>query len=373
MIEQLGVRRFAPGEPPVVRRGHQSLPEEVQPDAVHHYSGSQGVVLGSQPISQLETTAFTPSNGGWTAPGQYLQEPTRHFLGRLLDVAPDQRVRVDRLARFQYAHGLCCRYAVLIQFREGGLDFGNAAADVGQLRLRGLFVVSGGSPGLNECAVLVLQTLDVGWAESVLFLHGVRQGKLDQVGDPSVLGGPNCSVVGFGAEKDSRQGVVIGRRDRVILVVVAAGARNRQSQHDLAHGVDLLVHQVHLELARIAFVESLGAHGQKSRGDEMFLPNVIRLGGQHVPGDLFPNEFVVGLVRVEGIEDVVAVAPGMRVGDVDVLAGRFRVAGDVQPVASPTFAELRALEQLVHLGGDSGFRIAPPSHCEGGQLLRCGR
>ena len=39
------------------------------------------------------------------------------------------------------------RYTVLIQFREGRFDVGNAAADAGQLLLRGLFVVAGGSPG----------------------------------------------------------------------------------------------------------------------------------------------------------------------------------------------------------------------------------
>ena len=77
---------------------------------------------------------------------------------------------------------------------------------------------------MDEFAMLVLQTLNVRRVESVLLLHRVRQGKFDQVGDPSVLGGPDCSVVGFCAEKDSRQGVVIGCRYRVILVVVAAGA-----------------------------------------------------------------------------------------------------------------------------------------------------
>ena len=315
------MRRLLSGEPPVVRRGHQSLTEEVQPDAVDHHSRSQGVVPCSQPVGQFTPATFSLSNGGRTAPGQNLQKTTRHFLRRLLNVAPDQRVGVNGFACFQYAHGHRRRYAVFIQFREGGFDVGNAAADASQLLLRGLFVVARFSPGLDEFTVLILQTLDVGRAESVLLLHRVRQGKLDQVGGPTVLGGPDCSVVGFCAEKDSRQGVVIGCRYRVVLVVVAAGARDRQSQHSLAHGIDLLVHQVHLELAGIAFVESLGSHGQKARGDEMLLPIGIRLDVQHIPGDLFPNEFVVGLVRVEGIEYVVAVAPGMRVGDVDILAG----------------------------------------------------
>ena len=42
----------------------------------------------------------------------------------------------------------------------------------------------------------------------------------------------------------------------------------------------------------------------------------VVVGGQQVAGDLLADELVVGLVGVEGGDDVVAVAPGVRVGDV---------------------------------------------------------
>ena len=147
-------------------------------------------------------------------------------MGRFFDIAPNQRVRVDGFARFQHTHGQCCRDAILIQFGEGGFSFSNASTDVGQLLLRGLFVVARGSPGHDELAVLILQTLDVGRTEPVLRLHRISQGKLNQSGGPAVLGRWNCPVVGFGAQKNSGQRVVIGHRDRIILVVVAAGARD---------------------------------------------------------------------------------------------------------------------------------------------------
>ena len=260
-------------------------------------------------------------NGCRAARGEHLQKTTRHFLCRLFYIAPNQRVGFDGFFCFQYTHGLRRRNAVLVQGREGGFSFSNASADVGQLRLRGLFVVARGSPGLDELAVLILQPLNVGRAELLLCLHRISQGKLNQSGGPAVLGRWNCPVVGFGAQKNSGQRVVIGHRDRIILVVVAAGARDGQSQHSLAHNIDLLVHQVHLELARIALVEPLGSHGQKARGNEMLLPLGIGLDLQHIPGDLFPDEFVVGFVCVEGIKDIIAVTPRVRVGDVDVLAG----------------------------------------------------
>ena len=51
--------------------------------------GVRGLFLGSQPIGQFASSALSLSNSGRTAPGQNLEKTTRHFLGRLLDVAPE--------------------------------------------------------------------------------------------------------------------------------------------------------------------------------------------------------------------------------------------------------------------------------------------
>ena len=46
------------------------------------------------------------------------------------------------------------------------------------------------------------------------------------------------------AEEEARQAVVVGRRDRVELVVVAAGAGDRQAQEAPADRVDLVIDDV---------------------------------------------------------------------------------------------------------------------------------
>ena len=65
------------------------------------------------------------------------------------------------------------------------------------------------------------------------------------------LDNANCAVARLGAEKDAGQGVVIFLRDRIELVIVAAGAGDGQRLKGLEGHVDLLVGEVHLELPAV--------------------------------------------------------------------------------------------------------------------------
>jgi hypothetical protein len=58
-----------------------------------------------------------------------------------------------------------------------------------------------------------------------------------------------------------------------------------------------------------------------------------------VARDLLFEELVIGFVVVEGLDDVVAVTPGIGVGDIDFFAAAFPVTSDVKPVAGPALAE----------------------------------
>ena len=69
----------------------------------------------------------------------------------------------------------------------------------------------------------------------------------------------------LGAFEDAGQRVVVRRRDRVELVVVAAGAAERQPQEGPADGVDLLVDDVHLHLHRVVFGQHLGPERREAR------------------------------------------------------------------------------------------------------------
>ena len=66
--------------------------------------------------------------------------------------------------------------------------------------------------------------------------------------------------------------------------------------------------------------------------------------------DLLGDEAGVGFVVVEAADHVVAVFPRMRAVQVVVRAAGVRVTREIQPVATPALAVVRALEQAVDEG-----------------------
>ena len=71
------------------------------------------------------------------------------------------------------------------------------------------------------------------------------------------------------------------------------------------------------------------------------------VGVEFVAGELFGEKLVVGLVVVEGGDDVVAVAPGVRAVGVLTVSVGLGVADEVEPVAAPALAVGGAFEQAV--------------------------
>ena len=85
-----------------------------------------------------------------------------------------------------------------------------------------------------------------------------------------------------------------------------------------------------------------------------FLPRRRR---QQVACDLFADELVDMASRVEGVDHVIAISPGVWISMVFVGSGRIGVSGDVQPVASPSFAVARRREQSVDHLRESVWRV----------------
>ena len=71
-------------------------------------------------------------------------------------------------------------------------------------------------------------------------------------------------------------------------------------------------------------------------------------GRWNIAGDLVADELVVGQVGVEGLDDVVAVRPGIGSLGVDLKAMGVGVAHDIEPVLGPAFAMVRRGEQAVN-------------------------
>ena len=81
----------------------------------------------------------------------------------------------------------------------------------------------------------------------------------------------------------------------------------------------------------------------KSRGDQLRLSRVR----QQVPGELFDQKAVVGLVVIEGLDHPVPPQPQMPT-PIDGESIRVRIPRRVQPVERQTFPKVRALHQPIH-------------------------
>ena len=68
---------------------------------------------------------------------------------------------------------------------------------------------------------------------------------------------------------------------------------------------------------------------------------------QHVAGHLLPDEAAIGLVRVEGPDDVIAIGPGVIAAFVLVVAVRVAVVDHVEPVPAPALAVARRRQQAI--------------------------
>ena len=137
--------------------------------------------------------------------------------------------------------------------------------------------------------------------------------------------------------------VIVLLKDRVELVVVAAGTADAQPEEDLAGDVGDVVEDVGPLPAHVALVVLVGPQPEKAGGDLEL--GVVRI--ELVAGELLGEEAVVGLVGVERADDVVAVAPGVGANGILAIAVRLGIADQVEPVPRPSLAVPRRGQQAV--------------------------
>ena len=134
--------------------------------------------------------------------------------------------------------------------------------------------------------------------------------------------------------KERLQAVVVALRDRIKLVVVALGASKGEPQERGSDDAGDVVQRFLPRQQKVLLVRLFGIVPVEGSGD----PGVRALRPQLVPCDLFLHERVVGLVGVEGVADIVPVAPGVGPGDVLFETPALRVASQVEPVAAPALS-----------------------------------
>jgi len=137
--------------------------------------------------------------------------------------------------------------------------------------------------------------------------------------------------------EECEEAIVFLVLQRIVLVIVALRALNRDPEDALADRVHAIEHGLHAELLGVD-AALLVEHGvaQKAGGHALVLRGV----GQQVARDLFDDEAIVGEVAIEGVDDPVAIEPdeARRVFFVAVGIG---IARGVEPHARPALAIVR--------------------------------
>ena len=165
--------------------------------------------------------------------------------------------------------------------------------------------------------------------------------------------------------EERKKPVEIALRNRIVLVIVAAGTAHRkpepghggcfQTIHDVFHLI-FLRNRAALEVNHVVAVKATG---------ELLFGRRVR---QQVTGQLLHRELVVRHVAIEGGDDPIAPVPGFAMG-IDVIAVRIGVPGKIQPLGRHPLPVARRRQKrvnplLVSVGGFVGE--------EGINLSRCG-
>ena len=134
-------------------------------------------------------------------------------------------------------------------------------------------------------------------------------------------------------------------------MVVTLGAADGETEKD---GTDGCRHFAeHLMAGGIAtrFGERGQAQkGQRDGGLRLWLRKIARAHDlfRFIARDLLDHEFVVRLVLVEGVDDIVPIAPGIRQIGIPFVAGGVGITGEVEPETRPTLTVARVGQEFVH-------------------------
>ena len=171
--------------------------------------------------------------------------------------------------------------------------------------------------------------------------------------------------------EDTVEGVVVGGRDRVELVVMTTRAGYGQAKEALGRRVDALVDGV------VIILETL-PNGDEAEGSEARV--VLSQVRQTVGGELLDDELVVRLIGIERVDDVVAIGPrsieGLD-GTITLQALRVGITGGVEPVAGPALTVVgrseqtvdRALDDSIQRAASLAFPCGHIVHGEGGVVI----
>ena len=322
-VQQLGMARAIAHEAEVVRSVDDPFAEVEGPNAVDDDARGERMLRIGEPVCEDQTRILSVGRGRRRALGQqHAQRAHVHSLALVFELAPVQHVDLG---------------AVLVVVGDGGDVVGRGRQlgfELGVLRLL-LF------------ALLALEQQDL--AAHLLELAAQFLGLVSPFGRRHRA--PERHVPLRAGAEESLELVVVAMLDRVELVVVAARTAHGQPEEGRtdyvgALGQHLVARAGHLLVAGIA---PNGAQAVKSGGDQQLLVALARLLALNhfVACELLAQELIVWLVRVKGLDDIVAIAP--QSGQIAVVLESLGLgkADHIQPVLAPALAVVRAFQQTI--------------------------
>ena len=130
-------------------------------------------------------------------------------------------------------------------------------------------------------------------------------------------------------------------------MVVTSSAMKRQSKETARGCRDKVVHMISANLSREADVivphRVMGSTDDEGRCDDQLTVFAIKL----VPRKLFEDESIVGRVVVEGLNDVVAVRPGVCANAILLVTVTLTESHNVEPVSAPSLTIVRGTKKAV--------------------------
>ena len=144
------------------------------------------------------------------------------------------------------------------------------------------------------------------------------------------------------SKEHSDRTVVVHAGDRIKLVVVAAGAVDRQAHEALERRPDHVV-QIVVAIVRVGLLAESHSRPEPVKGgsSETIVGRLVKL----VAGNLLDEELVVGLVLVQRLDHIVPIPPSCIQGAVMLETRALREADHIEPEPSPALAVVAGCQQ----------------------------
>ena len=154
----------------------------------------------------------------------------------------------------------------------------------------------------------------------------------------------NKGILVAGTLEIASERIIVARGDGIELMIMAAGAGDGLAEKGFAEDIDLTIDDIRLFLPNVHRGLTAFFHPKEPGGDDGFVGFVFwssSRNGEQIASEMLDDEFIVGEIEIVCPDHIIPVAPRMIEIEVELESQGFRIADQVEPVASPAFTIAR--------------------------------